>query len=187
MSKRQILLTVFMHEDLKDTNEDELYLNHFDWLADTIAAISGRAMDVNFISASTAPAICSLDYKTDHLAELLKRLHGHIFDYVDAGKIAPDNNLHKFLLLTRDRMNANTLGVAYTPGILGVASIMERVAAAHEVGHMFNAIHEDAQEEVPTYYGTARSTMYPTADDVIAFHFSDKNQANIRNYLNKLD
>ncbi|CAI8985918.1 Metalloendopeptidase [Pseudomonas sp. IT-P74] len=185
MPKRQIMLTVFVHEDLTGYNEDKLYLDHFDWIADTIARISARTMDVTFVPPSDAPFISNLDYKTEDLANLLNTLQDKILEYVES--LQPDDYLHKFLLLTRDDINDKTLGVAYAPGIAGVASTTYKVTAAHEIGHMFNANHEDAEESVSTYYGPAKSTMYATADGPIAFRFSKTNEENIRRYLNQAD
>ncbi len=181
------MLTVFVHEDLAGYNEDKLYLDHFDWVADTIARISGRTMDVTFVPPSDAHSICSLDYKTDDLAKLLNTLQGKVSEYVESGKLDDYNNIHKLLLLTQYDINDETLGVAHAPGIVGIASITYKVTAAHEIGHMFNASHEDAKNNVSTYYGPAKSTMSDNASGTVAFRFSDKNKENIRNYLNQFD
>jgi hypothetical protein len=185
MPKRQIMLTVFVHEDLAGYNEDKLYLDHFDWVADTIARISGRTMDVTFVPPSDAPSISSLDYKTEDPAKLLKTLQDKILNYVES--LQPDDYLHIFLLLTHDDINDKLVGVAYAPGVIGVASTTHQVAAAHEIGHMFNANHEDAEENSSTYFGPAKSTMCATTEGPTAFRFSKKNEENIRRYLNQVD
>ena len=51
---------------------------------------------------------------------------------------------------------------------------------------MFNANHEDFDENITTYYGPHHSIMDPYARSN-AFAFSKKNQENIVNYLNQFD
>ncbi|SEM61088.1 hypothetical protein SAMN04487857_103189 [Pseudomonas sp. ok272] len=187
MSKHPILLTVFIHEDLKDANQDQLSLDHFDWVTDEISNISGQAMDVNFIEPSAAPSISTFNYKGTDLGNLLERLYANVLSYINSDHFVFDDRLHKFLLLTRHAINDKILGVAYQPGALAIASITHNVTAAHEVAHMFGARHEDAEESVETYYGPTKSTLYPTAEGRVAFRFSDKNRENIRKYLDSLD
>ena len=187
MSRRPIMLIVFIHDDLEGSNEDELYLVHFDWLVDEIERISGRITDVTFVQPSDAPALSSLDYKTEDLNDLFESLEAGLLKYLGSAKSAiQDNSIHRFLLLTRDNINKNTLGVAYTPGHLGIASCDPKGTAAHEFGHMFNAQHQDSGD-VRTYWGPAKSIMHATADGTVALSFSSKNQENIRNYLNQFD
>ena len=187
MSKRPIMLIVFIHNDLKGSNEDQLYIDHLDWLADTIARISGRITEVTFVQPSDAPALSNLDYKTDDLDDLFESLEAGLSKYISSDKSAiHDNSIYKFLLLTRDHINKKTLGVAYTPGHLGIASVDPKGTPAHEFGHMFNAKHQDSGEVI-TYWGPAKSIMYATAEGAVAFSFSSKNQESIRNYLNQYD
>lgn len=187
MSKRPIMLIVFIHDDLKGSNKDQLYIDHFDWLVGTIARISGRTTDVTFVQPSDAPALSSLDYKTDDLDDLLESLEAKLSEYISSDKSAiHDNSICKYLLLTRDPINKKTLGIAYTPGHLGIASFDPKDTAAHEFGHMFNATHPDSSE-VTTYWGPAQSIMHATAEKNVTLSFSSKNQENIRNYLNQYD
>lgn len=53
MSKRPLTLTTFIHEDLKDYDTDRLYQDHFDWILDEIARISGRTLDMVFVPLQT--------------------------------------------------------------------------------------------------------------------------------------
>jgi hypothetical protein len=181
------MLIVFIHDDLKESNEDQLYIDHFDWLADTIARISGRITEVTFVQPSDAPALSKLDYKTDDLDDLFESLEAGLSKYVNSDKsVIHDNSIYKFLLLTRDHINKEILGIAYNPGHLGIASFDPKDTAAHEFGHMFNADHPDSGE-VMTYWGPAKSIMHATAERDVTLSFSSKNQENIRNYLNQYD
>lgn len=181
MSLRPIKITIFIHQDLAGYNEDTLYMRHFWWVDEEIPRISGRDMDILFVAPSAAPSISSLDYKTDDLGKLLETLQNEVNAYVET--LERDGAIHKYLLLTKDDLNDRILGVAYTPGAVGVASLTDRITATHEIGHMFDAKHEDADENVKTYTGIYNTTMFATADKPTAFRFSKKNQENIRRYL----
>lgn len=185
MSKRPIKLTVFLHEDLSDINEDLLHQDYFDWLEDTISRISGRTMDVILIQPSDAPTLSSFNYKSENMELLISQFQDTLLTHLEnKERDTYDATIDLYLLLTRDDINKNTLGVALTPGALGIASITSKLAASHEVGHMLNAVHEDSDENISTYYGTYKSIMYKTAGKS-AFAFSKKNEDNIRNYLNQ--
>jgi hypothetical protein len=186
MSKRPIDIVVFIHEDLKEINEDQLYADYFDWVADEIARISDRTTDVIFVQPSDAPALCNLDYKTEDLNGLLDSLEDELQQHIRTKDYFSDNRIYVFLLLTRNDINKKTLGVAYNPGNLGIASTTSSPTAAHEIGHMFNAQHEDSDENIDTYFGRAKSIMYASAAKDVAFSFSTKNEENIRRYLDRL-
>jgi hypothetical protein len=185
MSKRPIKLTVFLHEDLNNINEDLLYQDCFDWLENTISRISGRTMDVIFIQPSDAPTLSSLNYKSENIEFLMAKFQDTLLTHLENQERDTNNaTINKYLLLTRDDINKSTLGVARRQGALGIASITSKLTASHEVGHMLDAVHEDSDENASTYYGTYKSIMYKTAGKS-AFVFSKKNQENIRNYLNQ--
>ena len=189
MSKLPIQLNVFLHKDLRDIDENLLYIQYFDWLTDTISRISDRVMDVHFIKPEDAPAICTYDYKTDDLQQLMDGAYETLLKYLNENFDDYGNDaLHKYLLLTRDDINKKTLGVAHTPGLFGIASTTSRITASHEVGHLLNARHEDSAERNETYMGNGPFKSIMTAvSSKQAFVFSDKNEENIRNYLNQFD
>jgi hypothetical protein len=187
MSKRELLINVFVHEDLKDQLEDKLYLDHFFWIESRLGDISDRSVDVIFIAPSDAPLISTFSYKNEKEDDALDALDLLVSTFKrDMRKtkgIIYDDNIHKFLLLTRDNINDNCLGIAYLPGQLAIASTTRPATAAHEIGHMFNAIHEDADD---TYEGLPnKSIMSPSSR--LSHRFSKKNQENIRAYLNQFD
>ncbi|WP_095151671.1 reprolysin-like metallopeptidase [Pseudomonas sp. Irchel s3b5] len=180
-----ITLTVFLHEDLKDQNLNLLCSHYFDWLEDHITVISGRDMNTEFIKPSDAPGISSIDYKTEDLQHLLKKFNAEVVLYVKNTNGSFENAIHKYMLLTRDIINETTLGVAASPGAFAVASITDYFTAAHELGHMLGASHEDSGD-VTTYHGPVKSLMHATAGDVGA-RFSQINEDNIRRYLGQYD
>lgn len=187
MSRRPIMLTIFIHEDLKDFDQDLFYQNNIDWLVEKIETISGRNTEFGFVLPSEAPSLCSINYKSTDLRGFVELLDTELSEYLSKPGMVQDNSINKYLLLTRDAMNPETLGVAYTPGRVGTATVNPSITAVHEFGHMFNANHEDSQAIVDTYYGLGKSLMQPSADGKVALVLSKKNQQNIRDYLDQYD
>ena len=200
MAKRPMKLTVFIHEDLKDSDEDTLYEDHFDWLVDRLESISGRTVQLNLVQPSDAPLVSNYDYNSENLDSLLSELEYQVrlhllselkfregLDLPAEQDTTGDNSLNKFLLLTRNSINKGVLGAAYATGDLAIATATPKYVAAHEVGHMLGARHEDADEKFDTYFGPRKTIMYQTQDKSMAFAFSKKNVENIRNYLNQFD
>lgn len=186
MFKEPLALLVFIHQDLADYSKDDLYENCFSWLSEEMESISGRKMLIRLISPEEAPGLTNHPYKNSDASTSLS-----------AWKIAVDNyrrnrprkdlnpRFNKFLLLTRSAINSQVLGIADLSGYAGIASIEKRRTAAHEVGHMFNAVHQDSEV---LYNGWWSETVMKPTDDFSelrhdADRFSDKNRENIRAYL----
>jgi hypothetical protein len=182
---RPLLLLVFIHEDLIEYPYRDLR-DHFDWLVSEIEEISGRQMRLTFVPSSDSPEISSYNYKNENSGASLKGWLDQINYYLSHSPIPDfDIKLHKFLLLTREPINSSVLGVAQGGGYGAIASIKRNRTPAHEVGHMFNATHEDGEV---LYNGWWSETAMRPFDEFSelrsdADRFSDNNRENIRNYL----
>jgi hypothetical protein len=184
---RSLLLTVFIHEDLTDYAMRDLR-EHFDWMVTEIEEISGRQMTLVFVPSSDTPEISGFNYKDSDTSQVLYEWYKEVELYKKSSPLHYDDNLHKFLLLTRHNINGSTAGVAAPTGHYAIASINHR-APAHEVGHMFDARHDDYEvlyngwwNETIMAPGTGFSPLRGDAD-----RFSDKNRENIRDYLEQFD
>lgn len=184
---RPLLLKVFIHEDLTEYKMRDLR-EHFDWLVSEIEAVSGRQMTLSFVPPSDSSDISSYDYKNSDASHALLGWYDKIEEYKTSSADTFDDNLHKFLLLTRDNINSNVAGIAAPTGHYAIASINHR-APAHEVGHMFDARHDDYEvlyngwwDETIMAPGTGFSSLRGNAN-----RFSDKNRENIREYLEQFD
>lgn len=187
MFKEPLALLVFMHKDLAGYNKDDLYDKHFSWLVDEMENISGRKMLVRLISPSEAQDLSDHPYENYDESASLREWATKVSKHNQARPRKGLNpKFNKYLLLTRYPINSQVLGVAYRPGSVGIASIEKTGAAAHEVGHMFNATHEDGEI---LYNGWWSETIMTPSGEFTRFRsdaerFSDKNRKNIRNYLN---
>ncbi|MBV6825343.1 hypothetical protein [Pseudomonas sp. PD9R] len=184
---KQLWLMVFIHEDLSDYPYRDLR-DQFDWLISEIEDISGRQMTLTFVPSSNSPELSSYDYKNSDAASALWGWYDKIEAYKASSTFKFDDNLHKFLLLTRDNINSGVAGIAAPTGHYAIASINHR-APAHEVGHMFDARHDDYEvlyngwwDETIMAPGSGFSSLRGNAN-----RFSDKNRDNIREYLEQFD
>ena len=181
MLKEPIALQVFIHEDLSDYTKEDLYKRHFSWLAADIESITGRKMLIRLIEPSEARDLSSHPYQNLNERASLSAWKTKIDKYRNTNL---DLRLIKFLLLTRNSINSRTRGIAELPGYVGIASTEKVSTAAHEVGHMFGATHEDAE----ILYNGWWSETVMSSDEFSplrsnADRFSDKNRENIRKYL----
>jgi hypothetical protein len=184
---RPLLLMVFIHEDLTEYPYRDLR-DHFDWLVSEIEEISERRMTLTFVPSSNSPEISSYDYKNNDASRALFGWYDKVEAYKASSTVKFDENLHKFLLLTRENINSTVAGIAAPTGHYAIASINHR-APAHEVGHMFDARHDDYEvlyngwwDETIMAPGTGFSSLRGNAN-----RFSDKNRENIREYLEQFD
>ncbi|WP_064600507.1 hypothetical protein [Pseudomonas sp. DR 5-09] len=186
MFKEPLALLVFIHKDLADYNKDDLYDKHFSWLVEEMENISGRKMLVRLISPSEAQDLSDHPYQNDDARASLREWTTKVSKHHSARPRKDLNpRFNKYLLLTRYPINDRVLGAAHSPGFAGIASIEKTRTAAHEVGHMFNATHEDGEilyngwwsETIMLEIG-GFSELRPDAN-----RYSDKNRENIQKYL----
>ena len=187
-SKKPILIMVFLHDDLAEYDKKKIYSDYFAWLKTELEDISGRGILILF--KSNEQGITDYHYQNDSLAAALRGW----WESIDKAVIAPvektrpyNHDLDKFLLLTRHGINSSYVGVAYAGGRAGMASISSYRTAAHEIGHMFGATHEDSKV---TYNGWWNDSIMSVDYVGSAFrgndyHFSEKNRENIRNHLSR--
>lgn len=188
--KKPILLMVYIHNDLEGYDKGKLYDDYFSWLEIELEAISGRVVTIIFNSQSTSPGMTDYHYTNESQSDSIagwKAMVKALTSKVEQTR-PYDPNLNKFLLLTRHPINNRVAGVAIGKGQCGISSICHYMAPAHEVGHMFGALHEDADV---IYNGWWHDTIMK--DDLAtalrgnSYRFSDKNREHIRNYLSQFD
>lgn len=139
---RQLHIDVFIHQDVAEP-ANSVHENYFSHWEKEIREISGR--DVTFEYFTEPSDITLMDYQSDDLDSVLqeiRRLHAtHRDEYSKAGYGA----LRKGILITAHPINSSTWGLASDKGHAGIASLKTYSSAAHELGHMLGATHDNAK------------------------------------------
>ena len=94
--------------------------------------------------------------------------------------------MDKHLLLTRNSYDHSGLnynaGLAYFKQKTAIASVAAYGAAAHEIGHLLGATHEDAELKFNGWVcETYTHPRVPARSN--CYRYSDRNRANITDYL----
>jgi len=140
--QQPIQVTVFVHQDVTEPVE-RLYDNYLAHWEAAMKNISDREIIFEYITEGND--ILTMDYKHDDedvtTREFIKRFGWH----AQANPKGGHGSLRKGLLLTQDPINSRVYGAAAELGDGGIASLYSYNAAAHELGHMFGATHENAR------------------------------------------
>jgi hypothetical protein len=191
MLKRPLSLVVILHQDLAEHDRHELFETYFSWLEEEMENISTRPMAIVLVRPSEAPDLSSYNYKNSSssaaLAGWAERVDDYLLKRYKDKNIRINRKLNKYLLLTRTDINSDIAGVAQRGGHVGIASITVSNAPAHEVGHMFNATHEDADILYNGWWSETplNTPGFFTPLRLDAQRFSDNNREIIRQYLEK--
>ncbi|TFY93312.1 hypothetical protein DYL61_14460 [Pseudomonas nabeulensis] len=186
-----IKLTVFMHEDLKNENPASLYNDYFSWLKTELQNLTSRSVNIHLITADMVPELSQFAYRQGSGANALDRWKARVIEYLKKTS-QPYSALDKFLLFTQHNFGFSAsnykYGIAELRGHFAIASATKYDTAAHEVGHMLGAIHEDGEV---IYNGWWHESLMRPLDEWSflrgnAYRFSEKNRENIKNYLKTL-
>lgn len=188
-TKQAIRVYVFVHDDLTDHTSEQLFNDYFKWLEKELEMISGRRVTIIVRHDLESKKLTAFHYKNQSegtsLDQWAKLLEAEL--YKNWRILASRSTHDKYLLLTRDNINDTTGGIAFSTLHTGIASIVHYQIAAHEIGHLLGATHEDSEV---LYNGWWSETIMLTDENsglrAKAYRFSDKNRESIRHYLNKL-
>lgn len=179
---RPITLYIFVHSDVHPTTAHTLGRAHFKVFTDEIQSITGRHF--NFKEIRNVPGMTDFNYKTPDEGDALRRWQIAAIAY---------KNLHglgwgkteRYILVTQDPINDRVLGCAYLGQPPIIACTKHYQVIGHEVGHSFNATHEDAELGWNAWGGVCETMMYATVSNIRGncYRFTQKNRKNIKDFL----
>lgn len=181
--KRPISLTVFLHDDIPQGERQKIRQDYFVWLLKDLESLSGRRVLLEIIEHRGA--LTAFPYQGNDDKGALRNWTRLVDQYID------ENNrlrsiTHKYLLLTRNKINEYTLGFTRTGHYAAVASMATYTAPAHEIGHMFDGTHE-ASEVIYRNGWWCETNIIPTRVNLRAncYIYSAENRKIMLNYLNR--
>lgn len=184
-SRQPVRLYFFYHDDVDASTRRIVPRNYLKDCIDELKKISGREFIIEY-KASIA-GLTDIPYRgtpTYVLAEWNRRVN----DYAGKHNL-PWSKTTRYVLITREQLDAVTLGIAYFQGGVAVASLVTYRTLAHELGHTFGATHEDAELSYNAFGVPCETYLYPARDGSRAncYHYSLKNRSNIADFLGTFD
>ncbi|HEX8594135.1 MAG TPA: hypothetical protein VF682_12775 [Pseudomonas sp.] len=181
--KQPIFLTVFVHDDIPQAERASIRRDYFAWLLKDMESFTERRVFLEFIE--NKGELTTFKYQGDDIDTIHSNWGNLVHRYTE------DNNLrwgitHKYLLLTRHKINSYTLGITKPFHYAAIASMETYQAAAHEIGHMLGGTHE-ASEVLYKDGWWCETNITPTRYNLRAncYVYSAQNRKIMRNYLDR--
>ncbi|WP_341522059.1 hypothetical protein AABC73_00860 [Pseudomonas sp. G.S.17] len=182
--KRPIFLTVFLHDDIPQAERQNIRRDYFVWLLKDLESVSGRRVYLDFIERQGP--LTAIDYQGQNEENTLRNWTRLVDQYI-AENNRPQSITHKYLVLTRNKINEYTLGLTKPGHHAAIASMATYTAPAHEIGHMLGGSHE-ASEVIYKDGWWCETNITPTRMGLRAncYVYSDQNRKLMLNYLSKV-
>ncbi len=188
-SEQPITIFVFKHNDVRE-NVPKLTQELFSWWVKQMDEVNKRHISKGggslfgelVVDYRSDRQIQEFDYQgipTDRLRALAKEFQR----YKRESGIYGSYRRNKFLLLTEKMMDRTTLGIAYVGGQYGMASDDDDQVAAHEIGHMFNGLHEHADIRYNGWWCETILYWQHVPPRTSCHSYTDKNMDVIADYL----
>ena len=179
---KPITLYIFVHDDVPGSIAHTLGRGYFKEFTEEISAITGRSFIFNEVRH--VKGVTDHNYKSQNLNDVLWSWQKAAIGYKN-DKGLEWGKTERYILVTKDPINATTLGCAYPGKPAVIASTRSYQVIAHEVGHSFNATHEDAELGWNAWGGECETYMYHEISDVRGncYRYTPKNREHIKAFL----
>ncbi|MGL6243894.1 hypothetical protein [Pseudomonas sp.] len=181
-------LFVLFHDDVPESKRSTVYVEHIRPFTAEFEKITGRQISVVF--DRSRPPYTNFNYKAEDHKAMFERWKKLTWTYRaerhDSNEFLFSRN-DRILLITNDFINGSPLfggtgGIATQPGNSAIASLDYKQIVGHELGHSFNAIHEDGEV---LYNGWWCETFMfePLPFRSNCYVFSEANKKHIKAYV----
>lgn len=179
---KPITLYIFVHDDVPSSIANTLGRGYFKKFTDEIASISNRHFIFNEIRH--VRGVTDQHYKGQHSGEILRNWEIAAIGYKN-DKGLEWGKTERYILVTKDPINETVLGCAYPGRPPVIACTQSYQVIAHEVGHSFNATHEDAELGWNAWGGECETYMFPQISNIRGncYRYTPRNREHIKAFL----
>jgi hypothetical protein len=179
VEKRPLFIFAFVHDDVPKEKIPSIYPDHFLPFIKEFRSTTGRNVSVIFVRDT--PPYTDYAYKGEAgdsyvgWRDLATAYRG--------AKNLPIGRTTKFILLTKDWINSDTLGLAGAGQQSAIATLHSKQVVGHELGHLLDAQHELSEIR---YNGWVCETFMVAKSNPLlsnCYVFTDPNRERIRNFL----
>lgn len=177
-----ITLYIFVHDDVPTSIADALGRAYFKNFTDEITAISRRQFV--FKEIRSLPGMTDFNYKNENQEDALQHWRVAAINYKNTHNLSWGKT-ERYILVTKDYINEQTAGISYEGQPPMIASTVHYQVIAHEVGHSFNATHENAELSWNAWGGICETYMHPEISTIRGncYRFTKKNREHIKAFL----
>ncbi|WP_143136221.1 hypothetical protein [Burkholderia ubonensis] len=186
-----IWLYVFVHDDMNNPSVTSIHATHFAWWVEHMQRDVAPGLEISISYLYNKPGVTNMAYRNTggSVLDVYLAFASNVRNYFGvAGRqlYFNDQHKHKALLLTKHPLTSEVYGYAVIGNEYAIASSDPSITPAHELGHLFRAVHSDG--EVRYRNGWWCETLMYSADLWSDFRsvcpeYSEKNKQRIRNYL----
>ncbi|SEM61064.1 hypothetical protein SAMN04487857_103188 [Pseudomonas sp. ok272] len=182
-----IRIFAIIHDDVPTAKRTSLYTEYLQPFISEFENITGRKAHV-FIDQDRPP-YTHFNYKNEDPAKSLEQWVNLAWEYAkerhNTGFLESLNS--RYILITNDFINGGpvfggTGGFARRPGAAAIASLDFKQTVGHELGHTFNAVHEEGEVLYNGWWcETFMFPPLPLRSNCLVF--SDGNRKRIKDYV----
>ena len=179
---RTINLYIFVHDDVPFSTVKVLGRSYFKDFTEEITKVTGRPFVFNELKK--IPGMTDFNYRNEDVEDVLRRWEIAAQSYMQTNNLSWDKT-DRYILVTAEGLNDRVMGVAYEKRPAVIATVQHYQVIAHEVGHSFNATHEDAELSSNPWGAVCETYLYPQIGAARAkcYRYTQKNRERIAAYL----
>ena len=181
VAAKSLIVTVYLHDELTSISDEQLHNDYFQHWIDEMRSFTAHPTEL--ILRRNVAGITDIDYQGLPSSQILEAFTQGVLELTSNH---PFSLMNKHLLMTRNSYDHSGLnynaGLAYFKQNTAIASLAAYSSAAHEIGHLLSATHEDAELKFNGWVcETYTHPRIPARSN--CYQYSDKNRANIADYL----
>jgi len=179
---KPITLYIFVHDDVPSSIVSTLGRGYFKEFTEEISAITGRSFIFNEVRH--VKGVTDHNYKGQNLNDILWSWQKAAIGYKN-DKGLEWGKTERYILVTKDSINDTVLGGAFPGKPAVIASTSSYQIIAHEIGHTFNATHEDGELSWNAWGGECETYMYHEVSSLRGncYRYTPKNRERIKAFL----